>query len=221
MEHRTMIVTASERDERVMSSNPTEEPERYPGAGPRVLPTGSATRSAAGVRWIMLFIPAILLMQVLRGHFGWLLVTVLALALIPLGIFFPLQRRAQRRAVARTAQTGALWAGAVVAQPPNLAFGQSGQSFYAAYTRSYWRTIARGTLVVYPQALDFVPRKPTAAKQPVRILPEQVASIGAARYSYGSVLDVHLWDGNKRRFSLYVGPGALNDALRQAGFPVS
>jgi hypothetical protein len=166
------------------------------------------------------FAVVIALAELLSGSWGWLVATAVGIPLV-LGVAFPLQRRAQRRAVARTANTGALWAGATVAFPPNDAIGQSGRWMFAAYTSSYWRTIARGTLCAYPNALEFSPRKPTANKPPLRITPEQVTSVGAARYSYGSNVDVHLRDGNQRRFALYVGPKAINDALRQAGFPVS
>jgi hypothetical protein len=51
--------------------------------------------------------------------------------------------------------------------------------------------------------------------------PDLVASMGAARYGFVGVLELHLRDGNRRRITLSAPPRRLNEALRGAGFPVS
>jgi Protein of unknown function (DUF2510) len=189
------------------------------GAGGPWPPATSARQSARSLSWTLLIVPFALLSLLASG--GWSIGWLVFVVAITAGIVVPVRWHAQRRASALALAAGAVWGGAVIAQPPNLAFGQSGRSFLAGWTPTYWRSVSRGELRVYPQLIMFEPRKRTATKPTLRITPDQVASVGAARYSYAGVLDVHLRDGNKRRFQLYVAPGPLNDRLREAGFPVS
>jgi Protein of unknown function (DUF2510) len=191
-------------------------PQAAPAGG--TLPS-SARQSARSLSWTLLVIPFAVLSLIINGASS--ITLLLVLIAVSFGVVAPLRWHAQRRASASALADGALWGGAVIAQPPNLGFGQSGRSLFAGWTPTYWRTVARGELRVYPQLIMFEPRKRTENRPTLWITPDQVASIGAARYSYSGVLDVHLRDGDKRRFVLHVGPRHLNEVLRYAGFPVS
>jgi len=168
--------------------------------------------------WWLIAIGILLVFEIASGSAN--LIAIAVTVAICAAVIFPLQRVAHRRAASQALAAGALWGGAAVAQPPNMALGQTANIF-VAYTPRYWRNVARGTLSIYPGQILFVPRKPNERRQQFVITPDQVVSVGASRYSYGGVLDVHFRDGNKRRFSMYVGPGQINDTLYQAGFPVS
>ncbi len=181
---------------------------------------GSARRSARNVSWVLVVVGVLLLFELVLDGAGTLVFAVVALLAVA-AVVVPLQRRSQRRADATARAAGALWGGTVVAQPPNMGVGQSGRSFFAGFSPTYWRTVARGTLQVYQGGLVFEPRKPGPRRVRLQLTPDDVVSIGAARYSYGGIIEVYLRDGNRRRFQLNVGPGQLNDILRRAGFRVS
>ena len=170
--------------------------------------------------WLFAVVAVVVLGNALVGGAGALVFFVLVAIGVGL-VAVPLQRRSQRHAVEAAQAAGALWGGRVVAQPPNLGFGQSGRSLVAGFTPSYWKQVARGTLRVYAGGLVFEPRKPGPNRPRFQITPNEVVSVGAARYGYRGILEMHLRDGNRRQFQLYSGPGPLNDILRQAGFPVS
>lgn len=183
------------------------------------VPAGSALQSARSLSWMLLLVPFAAVPLI--AHSVEVALVMLVTVAVVWAVVLPLQRRSQRRSSSFALAAGALWGGSVTAQPPNLGFGQSGRSLVAGWTPTYWRTVARGRLSIYPGLLAFDPRKPGVYRPTLRITPELVASVGAARYSFGGVLELHLRDGNRRRFVLSAPPGPLNDVLRQAGFPVS
>jgi hypothetical protein len=181
---------------------------------------GTASDAVKGLRWVFVAFMVFALVRLLADGAVFALITVAFV--IPLwAVLIPLQRRRNRRASAAAKANGAWWGGSCTAQPPNLGLGQSGRSFFAGWTPTYWRSVARGRLSVYPQHIVFEPRTPGPLKTTLDITPDQIASVAAARYGFGGILEVYFRDGNRRRFGLSAPPKALNSVLQGAGFPVA
>jgi hypothetical protein len=141
------------------------------------------------------------------------------LMLATAAVVVPLRRRRERRAVAASqAAVGALWAGVVLAQPPNLAFGQSSKALVAVFTPSYWAARTRGVLAVHVGQIVFEPR--TADRAPLALGPADVLSIGAARWFWQGFADVTYRDGTRQRFVLHGPPRDLNTVLAEQGFRI-
>ena len=99
---------------------------------------------------------------------------------VPSAAPIPTPRRLEARRLA-----GALWGARVVAQPPNLGVGQSGRSLVAGFTPTLLANRR-------PRHVARLPGWPglRARASPVRLVarlqitPDDVVSIGAARYGY-------------------------------------
>lgn len=149
-------------------------------------------------------------------------VVVSAWVLLTLGIaavFVPRRRRNARKVIAASGiAADALWIDRAIAEPPNLAFGQSGRSLLAALTPRYWTQRTRGVLAVHDQRVTFTPTSRDGLQ--LVFAPGDVLSIGAARWCWQGLAEVVFRNGTRQRFGLYRPPRNLNAILAAQGFPI-
>ena len=134
-------------------------------------------------------------------------------------VVVPRRRRQARRAVAASSlEVGASWIGAAIAQPPNLALGQSSAPILAPFRRRYWTDRTHGVLAVNAGRVTFEPKR--TDRNAIVFGPGDVLTIGATRWFWHGWAGVVYRDNTRQRFVFDGPPRDFNAVLAGQGFRI-